>query len=75
MGAFADPIEFETTEDGTVPAGAIKISFYNEGTSVAIVNGIRLKVGKATNFGFMGKPYRAIEYQTNGSTLFIRYTL
>lgn len=75
MGALADPIEFETTEDGTVPAGAIKISFYNDGTSVAIVNGVRLKVGKATNFGFMGKPYRAIDYKTNGTTLFIRYTV
>lgn len=88
MGALADPIDFETSEDGTIAAGAIKISFYNNGTGEqlingvmqrvgpdAIVNGVPLRVGKATNFGFAGKPYKAIEYKTNGTTLFIRRTI
>ncbi len=88
MEGLANPIEFETNEDGTIPAGAIHLAFYNEGSSEqmvggvmqkvgpdAIVNGVKLKVGKATNFGFVGKPYRAIEYKTNGTTLYIRYTV
>lgn len=75
MESQANPIEFETTEDGVVPAGAILISFYNSGKVDCIVNGVTLKAGKARNYGFAAKPYRAIAYQPNGSTLIIMITI
>lgn len=75
MDILANPIEFETTTDGTIPKGAIVISFKNIGTVDGIVNNTTLKVGEATNYTFVGKPYNSISYQTEGSTFKIRYTI
>ena len=75
MDGLAQPIEFETNEDGSIPAGAIVISFKNIGSTAGKVNNTELKAGEATNYTFVGKPYPAIPYQTNGSVFKIRYTL
>ncbi len=75
MDLLANPIEFETTNDGNVPAGAIAVSFKNTGTINGKVNNITLKAGEATNYTFVGKPYKSIAYKTNGSTFKIRYTI
>ena len=75
MNILANPIEFETSEDGNIPAGAIVVSFKNIGTVDGKVNNITLKVGEATNDTFVGKPYQSITFQTNGSIFKIRYTL
>lgn len=75
MDVLADPIEFETSASGEIPAGAIVISFKNIGGSDGMVNGVALKAGEATNYTFVGKAYRAISYETNGSTFKIRYTI
>ena len=75
MGALANPVEFETSENGSIPAGAIAISLKNIGNQAGTVNNAELKIGEATNYTFVGKPYSAIAYETNGSTFKIRYTL
>ena len=75
MNGLADPIKFETNEDGSTPAGAIVISLKNIGSIAGRVNNAELKAGEATNYTFVGKPYRSISYQTNGSVFKIRYTL
>lgn len=75
MDILADPIEFESSTDGEVPAGALEIAFKNVGDSIAVVNGVSIQIGEAWNYGFVGKPYKAISYETNGSTLRIRYTI
>ena len=75
MDILANPIEFETSADGTVPAGAIVVSFKNIGSTNGMVNNTTLKAGEATNYTFVGKPYKSIAYITNGSTFKIRYTV
>ena len=75
MDILANPHEQEVTSDGTIPAGALEIAVKNIGSSTATVNGISLLPGEAWNYGFVGKPYKEIIYQTSGSTLRIRYTL
>jgi hypothetical protein len=75
MDGLANPIEFETTENGSIPVGAIVISFKNIGSEIGTVNSTTLKVGEATNYTFVGKPYKSIPYETNGSTFKVRYTL
>lgn len=75
MDTLANPIEFETTDDGVIPEGAIVVSIKNIGTQNGIVNNTTLKVGEATNYTYVGKPYQSINYQTNGSTFKIRYTI
>ncbi|MFT5668302.1 MAG: hypothetical protein ACI9DK_002503 [Vicingaceae bacterium] len=75
MDILANPIEFETSTDGTVPKGAIVISFKNIGTTDGTVNNTTLKVGEATNYTFVGKPYDSIAYETKGSIFKIRYTI
>jgi hypothetical protein len=75
MESQANPIELETSVDGTTPAGAIDISVKNIGTVIGTLNGVSLKPGDAVNYGFVAKPYRAIAYQTNGSTFKIKYTI
>lgn len=75
MDGLANPIEFETSENGSIPAGAIVISFKNIGTKAGKVNNTELKVGEATNYTFVGKPYQSISYEASGSIFKIRYTL
>jgi len=75
MDILADPQEIVTTVDGQTTAGALEVAFKNIGAQTAIVNGIELPPGEPWNYGFVGKPYRAIAYQTNGTTLRIRYTI
>ena len=75
MDVLANPIEFETSENGAVPAGAIVASFKNIGSNTGKVNEVELKVGEATNYTFVGKPYSKIDYEANGTTFKIRYTL
>jgi hypothetical protein len=75
MDVLAEPYEEETTTDGTVQAGALEIAFKNIGTITAMVNGVSIAPGEAWNYGFVGKPYKSINYQCNGSTLRIRYTI
>lgn len=75
MDILAEPIEFQSNTDGEIPAGALEIAFKNVGDTIAEVNGISIQIGEAWNYGFVGKPYKAIPYKTNGSTLRIRYTI
>jgi len=75
MDILADPNEFETTEDGVTQAGALEVAFKNIGNAVATVNGVGLDIGEAKNYGFVGKPWRALSYETNGSELRIKVTL
>ena len=75
METLADPKEFITAESGETPAGALEVGVKNIGNSPAIVNGIEIAAGEAWNYGFVGKVYRAIAYDANGSQLRIRYTI
>lgn len=75
MDILANPIEFTTSDNGAVPAGALAIYFKNIGNQTTIVNGVELEIGEAKNYGFVGKAYQSIPYQTNGSTLRINYTI
>jgi hypothetical protein len=75
MDVLAEAHEVETTTDGTIPKGALEIAFKNLGSVTAIVNGISIVPGEAWNYGFVGKPYKEMSYQCNGSTLRIRYTV
>jgi hypothetical protein len=75
MDVLAEPFEVETTTDGSVPAGALEIAFKNIGTVTAMVNGVSIAAGEAWNYGFVGKPYKSISYECNGTTLRIRYTI
>jgi len=75
MDILADPTEIETTTDGQTPSGALEISVKNIGTAVAMFNGVSLDIGEAKNYGFVGKAYKALSYEVNGSKLRIKITL
>ena len=72
---LADPREQITTVEGETTLGALCISILNIGDEDATVNGVPLPPGKVVNYEFVGKPYRAITYNPNNSTLQILTTL
>jgi hypothetical protein len=69
MDILAEALEENVTEDGTMSAGFLFASVKNVGSSVATVNGVPLAAGEAKSYPFIGKGYKAIPYQVNGSTL------
>lgn len=75
MESLGDPIFILATEAGIIPAGAIRICVKNIGKITAYINDEPLEAGEPTDFKFIAKPYRAITYNPNGSTLKIRYTI
>lgn len=75
MSLLADPQETEVAIDGQTPQGALFVSVKNIGNSNALFNGVSLPPGEAKSYSFVGKGYRAMTYQVNGSTLRLLYIL
>lgn len=69
MDILAEALEGDVTEDGSIPAGFLFASVKNVGGAIASVNGVPLPAGEAKSYPFIGKGYKAIAYQVNGSTL------
>ena len=70
---LANPQEQEVTTDGQTPQGALFISVKNIGTSIASFNHVTLQPGEAKSYSFVGKGYKAMPYEVNGSKLNILY--
>ena len=75
MDILAEPIEQDVTTDGQVPAGALFISVKNTGSASAQFNGVPLPAGEAKSYAFIGKGYKALDYQVNSSSLRIMYVI
>lgn len=62
-----------TTGSGSVPIGASEVSFFNNGSLDATVNGTPLPAGVTRTFGFKNDILVAIAYDGNGEQLLIDY--
>lgn len=69
MDPLAESLEEEVTTDGEIPAGSLFVSVKNVGSSSASFNGVSLPAGEAKSYPFVGKGYKSMSYQVNGSTL------
>lgn len=75
MSLLSDPQETEVTINGQTTQGALFVSVKNIGNATAIFNGVSLPPGEAKSYSFVGKGYKAMAYQVNGSTLRLLYIL
>lgn len=75
MSIYANVSESEVSQPGQVPAGVLFVSIKNTGASDALVNGVPLEAGQAKSYPFLGKPYTAIDYDPQGSSLRILHIL
>ena len=67
------PTSVNTTGAGSVPIGASEISFFNNGSLDATVNGTPLPAGVTRTFGFKNDIDTAIAYNGNGEQVLIDY--
>jgi len=72
-GVAKTPTSVNTTGAGTVPIGASEISFFNNGSIDATVNGTPLPAGVTRTFGFKNDIDTAIAYNGNGEQVLIDY--
>ncbi|WP_062062714.1 hypothetical protein [Aquimarina longa] len=75
MDILAKITEQEFTESGEIPLGFLFASVKNIGDTPITVNNVTLKSGEAKSYPFIGKPYNAISFETNDSTLQVLYVL
>lgn len=69
MDVLAEIKEEDFTQSGSLEEGFLFGSIKNIGTEVAIVNGVSLAIGEAKGYPFIGKGYKEINFDPNGSTL------
>ena len=75
MDILAEIIENEVNVDGALPEGFLFASIKNVGDQIATVAGVALEVGEAKSYPFVGKGYKTIDYEVNGSSLKIMYII
>lgn len=69
MDILAQIKEQEYNNIGQLQEGFLFASIKNIGGADAIVNGVALKAGEAKGYPFVGKGYKAIPFDPNGSVL------
>lgn len=69
MDILAQVNEIDIERSGELPDGFLVASIKNVGTEKATVNGVTLDPGEAKGYPFVGKGYKRIAYDTNGTTL------
>ncbi len=75
MDILAKITEQEFTAPAEIPLGFLYASIKNVGDTPIIANGVTLKPGEAKGYPFVGKPYEAIPFDTQDSTLRVMYVL
>jgi len=69
MDVLAEIKEEDFTQVGNLQEGFLFGSIKNTGSEIATVNGVSLAVGEAKGYPFIGKGYKEISFDPNGSTL------
>ena len=69
MDILAQIKESEVSENGIFEEGFLYGSVKNIGGKTAKVNGVSLNPGEAKSYPFVGKGYKTINYEPNGSIL------
>ncbi|QKX05365.1 hypothetical protein HN014_10710 [Aquimarina sp. TRL1] len=75
MDILASITEQEYRGTGEIPVGFLFALVKNTGSRPAIINSVALAPGEDKSYPFIGKPYRAIPFNTQGSTLRVMYVL
>lgn len=75
MDVLANITEQDFTEAGEIPLGVLYASVKNVGETPVLVNNVELAPGKAKGYPFIGKPYSAIPFDPQDSTLRVLYVL
>lgn len=75
MDVLAKIIEQDFTEAGEIPLGFLYASVKNIGDTPVLINEVSLSAGEAKGYPFIGKPYRAISFNPQNSTIRVLYVV
>ncbi len=75
MDILAEPIEQVFTTEGELPIGFLFASVKNLGSRKGTLNGIPLEAGEAVSYPFVGKGYKAVPFNAEGTEIKVLYII